>query len=117
MFIVRRHRAHGTRSLENRILTALLAFSNGTSALLLHLSGTIPVNFRGNTYRFPLSIWVPHAYPRKPPLIYVTPTENMMIRPGQHIDPQGQVYHPYLVGWAEFWDVGSPLFSLRTVPV
>ncbi|KAM0315035.1 hypothetical protein ACHAPQ_011678 [Fusarium lateritium] len=37
-------------------------------------------------------------------MIYVVPTETMMVRPGQHIDPQGLVYHPYLVGWAEFWD-------------
>lgn len=29
----------------------------------------------------------------------------MIVRPGQHVDPQGQVYHPYLVGWADFWDV------------
>lgn len=29
----------------------------------------------------------------------------MVVRPGQHVDPQGQVYHPYLVGWADFWDV------------
>ncbi|CEJ90230.1 Putative Tumor susceptibility protein [[Torrubiella] hemipterigena] len=84
--------------------TDVHTFSNGSSALLLHLSGTIPVNFRGNTYRFPLSVWVPHAYPREPPLIYVTPTETMTVRPGQHVDPQGQVYHPYLVGWAQFWD-------------
>lgn len=35
----------------------------------------------------------------------MTPTESMVVRPGQHVDPQGQVYHPYLVGWSEFWDV------------
>lgn len=81
------------------------ASPDGTSALLLHLSGTLPVNFRGNTYRFPLSIWIPHAYPREPPMIYVTPTQTMVIRAGQHVDPQGQVYHPYLVGWQQFWDV------------
>ncbi|KAF4125967.1 ESCRT-I complex subunit TSG101 [Geosmithia morbida] len=84
--------------------TDVHTFPNGYSALLLHLSGTLPVNFRGNIYRFPVSVWVPHAYPREPPIIYVTPTGNMVIRPGQHIDPQGQVYHPYLVGWAEYWD-------------
>ncbi|KAG5913966.1 hypothetical protein E4U61_006254 [Claviceps capensis] len=84
--------------------TDVHTFPNGSSALLLHLSGTIPVNFRGNTYRFPISIWVPHTYPREPPLVYVTPTETMMVRPGQHVDPQGLVYHPYLVGWAQFWD-------------
>ncbi|KAK3316945.1 ESCRT-I component [Apodospora peruviana] len=89
--------------------TDVHTFPNGASALLLHLSGTIPVLFRGTTYRFPISIWVPHAYPREAPLAYVTPTENMMVRPGQHVDPQGQVYHPYLVGWSTFWDKSSIL--------
>ncbi|KAI0189854.1 UEV domain-containing protein [Astrocystis sublimbata] len=89
--------------------TDVHTFDNGVSALLLHLSGTIPVAFRGTTYRFPISIWVPHAYPREPPLGYVTPTDTMMVRPGQHVDPQGRVYHPYLVGWAEFWDKSTIL--------
>ncbi|KAH8784945.1 UEV domain-containing protein [Diaporthe sp. PMI_573] len=94
--------------------TDVHTFPNGTSALLLHISGTIPVNFRGTTYRFPISIWVPHAYPREAPLVYVTPTETMVVRPGQHVDPQGQVYHPYLVGWADFWDK-SNLFDFLGV--
>ncbi|KAL7815264.1 UEV domain-containing protein [Trichoderma gracile] len=84
--------------------TDVHTFPNGASALLLHLKGTIPVLFRGATYRFPVSIWVPHAYPREAPLVYVTPTDTMMVRPGQHVDPQGQVYHPYLAGWVDFWD-------------
>ncbi|KAI0388731.1 UEV-domain-containing protein [Xylariaceae sp. FL0594] len=89
--------------------TDVHTFDNGVSALLLHLSGTIPVTFRGTTYRFPISIWVPHAYPREPPLGYVTPTENIMVRPGQHVDHQGRIYHPYLVRWAEFWDKSTLL--------
>ncbi|KAK4244765.1 protein ELC [Corynascus novoguineensis] len=89
--------------------TDVYTFPNGNSALLLHLSGTIPVLFRGATYRFPISLWVPHAYPREPPLVYVTPTETMVVRPGQHVDPQGQVYHPYLVGWQTFWDKSTIL--------
>ncbi|KAH8168114.1 hypothetical protein CIB48_g153 [Xylaria polymorpha] len=89
--------------------TDVHTFDSGVSALLLHLSGTIPVVFRGTTYRFPISIWVPHAYPREPPLGYVTPTDAMLVRPGQHVDPQGRVYHPYLVRWAEFWDKSSIL--------
>ncbi|KAK3375724.1 ESCRT-I component [Lasiosphaeria ovina] len=87
--------------------TDVHTFPNGASALLLHLSGTIPVLFRGTTYRFPISLWVPHAYPREAPLVYVTPTDSMVVRPGQHVDPQGQVYHPYLVGWSTFWDKSS----------
>ncbi|KAH7419848.1 UEV domain-containing protein [Cadophora sp. MPI-SDFR-AT-0126] len=89
--------------------TDVYTYEHGKSALLLHLSGTLPVMFRGTTYRFPIALWVPHAYPLEPPLIYVTPTEGMMVRPGQHVDPQGKVYHPYLVGWAEFWDKSNIL--------
>ncbi|KAL2022256.1 hypothetical protein VTK56DRAFT_5866 [Thermocarpiscus australiensis] len=89
--------------------TDVHTFPNGTSALLLQLSGTIPVQFRGTTYRFPITVWVPHAYPREAPLVYVTPTETMMVRPGQHVDPQGLVYHPYLAGWPTFWDKSTIL--------
>ncbi|CAN8106338.1 unnamed protein product [Discula destructiva] len=89
--------------------TDVHTFPNGSSALLLHLSGTLPVNFRGTTYRFPISLWIPHAYPREAPLVYVAPTETMVVRPGQHVDPQGQVYHPYLAGWADFWDKSNTL--------
>ncbi|KAI1770646.1 UEV-domain-containing protein [Hypoxylon cercidicola] len=89
--------------------TDVHTFDNGVSALLLHLAGTVPVIFRGTTYRFPISLWIPHAYPREAPLGYVTPTETMVVRPGQHVDPQGRIYHPYLVGWTEFWDKSSLL--------
>ncbi|TVY57704.1 Tumor susceptibility gene 101 protein [Lachnellula cervina] len=87
--------------------TEVYTYENGASALLLQLSGTLPVNFRGTTYRFPIALWVQHGYPQEAPLVYVTPTEGMAVRPGQHVDPQGKIYHPYLVGWAEFWDVSS----------
>lgn len=48
-------------------------------------------------------------------MAYVTPTENMAVRPGQHVDPQGQVYHPYLAGWPTFWDVGFMVPRVRFV--
>ena len=97
----------------------MIAYEHGASALLLNLSGTLPVNFRGTTYRFPISLWIPHAYPREPPLVYVTAAEGMAIRAGQHVDPEGKVYHPYLVGWAEFWDVRLAHFppTLCILPV
>ena len=89
-----------------------LAYENGVSALLLNLSGTLPVTFRGSIYHFPVSLWVPHAYPREAPMVYITPTEGMMIRPGQHVSGEGKVYHPYLAGWTEFWDVSVDLCNL-----
>jgi ESCRT-I complex subunit TSG101 len=81
------------------------AYENGASALLLILSGTLPVTFRGATYGFPVAIWVPYAYPREPPIVYITPSQDMVVRPGQHVSGDGRVYHPYLAQWSQYWDV------------
>lgn len=40
-------------------------------------------------------------------MVYVRPTEGMAVRAGQHVDPQGKIYHPYLVRWPEAWDVSD----------
>ncbi|KIX92355.1 uncharacterized protein Z520_11963 [Fonsecaea multimorphosa CBS 102226] len=84
--------------------TDVYTFENGAPALLLQFKGTIPVHFRGNTYRFPIVLWIPHAYPYEAPMCYVTPTEEMMIRPGQHVGGDGRIYHPYLARWREHWE-------------
>ncbi|RFU27251.1 hypothetical protein B7463_g9074, partial [Scytalidium lignicola] len=89
--------------------TDVYTYENGTSALLLYVSGTLPVNFRGNTYWFPIGLWIPHNYPQEAPMVYVKPTEGMMVRAGQHVDPQGKIYHPYLVRWPEMWNKSSIL--------
>ncbi|KAF2103504.1 UEV-domain-containing protein, partial [Rhizodiscina lignyota] len=82
-------------------------YSSGSSALLLRLSGTLPVTFRGATYRFPITIWIPHAYPREAPLLYVTPVQGMVLVPGNYVGSEGRVYHRYLAQWAEYWDRSS----------
>lgn len=84
-----------------------IAYETGFSALLLHLVGTLPVTFRGTTYRFPIALWIPNTYPREPPIAYVTPTQEMTVRVGQHVTLEGQVYHHYLAHWAEAWDVSA----------
>ncbi|KAK4861830.1 hypothetical protein LT330_003865 [Penicillium expansum] len=84
--------------------TDVYTYETGFSSLLLHLVGTLPVTFRGTTYRFPISLWIPNTYPREPPIAYVTPTQEMTVRVGQHVTLEGQVYHHYLAHWAEAWD-------------
>ncbi|KAJ5396440.1 hypothetical protein N7509_004553 [Penicillium cosmopolitanum] len=84
--------------------TDVYTYENGFSALLLHLVGTLPVVFRGSTYRFPVTLWIPNTYPREPPMVYVTPTQEMTVRVGQHVTLEGRVYHHYLAHWAEAWD-------------
>ena len=86
------------------------AFENGSSALLVRFVGTIPVVFRGTTYRFPIALWIPYGYPQEAPLVYVTPTDQMTVRPGQHVSGDGRVYHHYLAHWGEAWDVSNALY-------
>lgn len=81
------------------------AHEDGRSQLLLNVHGTIPVIFRGATYNIPLTVWLPHQYPRQPPVAFVTPARDMLIRPGNHVDPNGRCYHPYLANWVNFSDV------------
>lgn len=57
------------------------------------------------TYRFPVEIWIPHTYPYEAPIAYITPTSEMLVRPGRHVSGEGRVYHPYLAHWAAAWDV------------
>lgn len=83
------------------------AYENGSPNLLLNLSGTLPVLFRGATYAFPVAIWVPYAYPREPPIVYIKPDKDMLVRPGQYVSGDGRVYHPYLAQWAKYWDVSA----------
>ncbi|KAH0266274.1 UEV-domain-containing protein, partial [Aureobasidium melanogenum] len=82
--------------------TDVYTYNDGQPALLLRLSGTLPVNFRGTVYRFPITIWLPHAYPVDPEgiMVFVIPGEGMAIRPGQHVSVDGRVYHPYLRDWS-----------------
>ncbi|KAM0720002.1 hypothetical protein Q7P37_004137 [Cladosporium fusiforme] len=84
--------------------TEVYTYESGSSALLLTVSGTLPVDFRGATYRFPIKLWVPQSYPQESPIVYVTPGRDMLVRPGQHVGVEGRVYHPYLSDWSGMWD-------------
>ncbi|KAG8628085.1 hypothetical protein KVT40_003958 [Elsinoe batatas] len=82
-------------------------FESGRPALLVCLSGTIPVDFRGRQYRYPVELWIPQEYgqPGVGIISYVRPSAGkesapgMMVRPGQHIAVDGRIYHPYLRDW------------------
>ncbi|KAL2814175.1 UEV domain-containing protein [Aspergillus granulosus] len=84
--------------------TNVYTYETGDFALLLHLSGTLPVTYRGQVYKFPIALWIPNTYPRDPPLAYVTPTQDMAVRVGQHVTLEGRIYHHYLAHWAGAWE-------------
>lgn len=88
-----------------KIRTAVFTSDLGYTQLLINLHGTLQTR----TCPVPLSIWVPHNYPYAEPtyqgepngvpVIYVVPTTESAIRPGNNVDAQGKVYHPYLAQW------------------
>lgn len=114
--------------------TSVYTYENGRTALLLCLAGTLPVDFRGTTYRFPLEIWIPQEYGERGTsiLCYVKPgnsekngaAEDLVIRPGQHVGVDGKIYHPYLRDWGlrevsdfaqqDVADCGGTVAYLRT---
>ncbi|KAL2825015.1 UEV domain-containing protein [Aspergillus cavernicola] len=87
--------------------TEVYTYENGFSALLLQLSGTLPVTFRGAVYKIPVALWIPNTYPREPPIAYVMPTQDMAVRAGQHVTLEGRVYHHYLAQWTRAWERSS----------
>ncbi|KAH9460741.1 hypothetical protein Pst134EB_008899 [Puccinia striiformis f. sp. tritici] len=71
--------------------TEPFTFDDGRTALLLKLSGTIPVNYRRIIYNLPIAIWLPFSFPADPPILYLTPTNEMVIRPSSNVDPSGRI--------------------------
>lgn len=81
----------------------------GRPDLLLCLGGTVPVLIGRATYRIPVEIWVTKTYPgvsssssfSSPPVVmYVRPTPDMIVHPGNHVDTNGKCYHPYISHWS-----------------
>ena len=51
-------------------------------------------------YNIPVSIWLPEGYPRHPPIMYVLPTPDMIIKPHHSfVDASGVVSSPYVRNW------------------
>ncbi|KAB5596449.1 hypothetical protein CTheo_86 [Ceratobasidium theobromae] len=74
-------------------------FNDGRAQLLLCVHGLIPIMFRQATYNIPVAIWIPLEYPRLPPLVYVVPTSDMLVKPSKHVDPSGECSFEYMDNW------------------
>ncbi|KAI9488515.1 UEV domain-containing protein [Zychaea mexicana] len=74
-------------------------YNDGKTQLLLCLYGTIPITYRSIPYNIPVAFWIPSEYPQHPPIPFVKPTANMLVREGKHVDKSGLCYHPYRSSW------------------
>jgi ESCRT-I complex subunit TSG101 len=80
---------------------ALFTHNDGRAAHLLQADGTIPMTHAGAVYNLPAVIWLPEPYPRAPPLVFLSPTRDMLIKPNHPlVDRSGLVAGaPYLRSW------------------
>lgn len=83
------------------------AFDSGQTALLILVHGTLPINYRGATYQIPLHLWIPHSYPRDPPMMFVVPTKEIGVRKGREVEPGGRVREEIANEWWRSWQVRS----------
>ncbi|KAJ2916041.1 hypothetical protein MD484_g4373, partial [Candolleomyces efflorescens] len=74
-------------------------FDDGRTQLLLCVHGLLPIVYRTVSYNIPVNVWLTRDYPRQPPIAYVVPTNDMLVRPGRLIDPSGRCSHDYLQHW------------------
>ena len=55
---------------------------------------------QGVKYNIPIAVWLPEKYPRVPPIMYVVPTHDMMIKPRHtFVTPSGVVNSEYVQHW------------------
>lgn len=74
-------------------------FNDGTSDNLFNINGTIPINYKNNTYNIPVCIWLMSTHPSNAPICYVKPTPDMRIKVSRFVDHNGKIYLPYLHDW------------------
>ncbi|XP_059653704.1 protein ELC-like [Cornus florida] len=108
--------------------TSTFTHNDGTTVHLLQADGTVPMLFQNVTYNIPIVIWLMESYPRHKPIVFVNPTQDMVIkRPHQYVNPSGMVSIPYLHNWlypssnlvdlarnlSHFFGRDPPVFSQR----
>ncbi|XP_068578597.1 ubiquitin-conjugating enzyme E2 variant 3 isoform X1 [Cebidichthys violaceus] len=79
--------------------TGTYTFSDGTQKDLVRVVGNIPVQYGGQSYNFPVQLWLMDSFPFTPPICLLRPTPNMVIREGKHVDGGGRIHLPGLHNW------------------
>ncbi|KZT11380.1 UEV-domain-containing protein [Laetiporus sulphureus 93-53] len=79
--------------------TDVYTYDDGRTQLLLCLHGLLPISFRGASYNIPIAVWLTREYPRQPPIAYVVPTSDMLVRASADVDVSGRCHIEYLYNW------------------
>ncbi|KAG6911499.1 hypothetical protein DXG01_014573 [Tephrocybe rancida] len=74
-------------------------FDDGRTQLLLCVHGLLPISFRGTSYNIPVAVWLTREYPNQPPIAYVVPTNDMLVKAGKYVDVSGRCNIEYTQHW------------------
>jgi hypothetical protein len=80
-------------------LTCPTAYDDGRTQLLLCIHGLLPISFRQASYNIPISVWITREYPRQPPIVYVVPTNDMLVKAANYVDVSGRCRIEYIQHW------------------
>lgn len=115
-----------------QVKTAVFTHNDGRTSNLLQADGTIPMYYQDVKYNIPITVWLLETYPRQPPLVFVTPTRDMIIKPRHPcVDASGMVSSQYIHHWvfprsnlvelvqnlSLLFGQDPPLYSRPAVPV
>ena len=81
------------------------AYDDGRTQLLLCIHGLLPISFRQVSYNIPVAVWVTREYPRQPPIAYVVPTNDMLVKAGKYVDVSGRCRIEYVQHWERKYEV------------
>nr|XP_057932172.1 tumor susceptibility gene 101 protein [Doryrhamphus excisus] len=76
-------------------------YNDGTTKVLMSLTGTLPITFKEERYNIPVCVWLEESYPQSAPICYVRPRRDMMILQGNYVSTNGEVLLPFLQEWKQ----------------
>lgn len=78
---------------------SLPAYDDGRTQLMICIHGLLPISYRQVSYNIPIAVWLTKDYPLQPPIAYVVPTSDMLVKAGKYIEVSGRCNIPYLLEW------------------
>ncbi|KAF7778757.1 hypothetical protein Agabi119p4_3102 [Agaricus bisporus var. burnettii] len=74
-------------------------FDDGRSHLLLCVHGLLPISYRNASYNIPIAVWITREYPRHPPIAYVVPSTDLVVKASRAVDVSGRCNLEYMQQW------------------
>ncbi|KAF9510778.1 hypothetical protein BS47DRAFT_1331497 [Hydnum rufescens UP504] len=79
--------------------TDIYTYDDGRVKTLLCIHGLLSITFRGSIYNIPIACWITFDYPREPPITYVVPTNDMLVKAGKNVEVSGRCQIEYIKLW------------------